>query len=79
MKELENKGINVSRFQKLGLSKHKIQWFECVSNLVQCLIFCLYIFVEEYRIFEVRIWVYNNQWSRKNQVYGSRSITGIRV
>ena len=46
MKELDNKGINVSGFQGFGLSKHKIQRFDCVSNLVQCLIFSLYVFVE---------------------------------
>ena len=28
---------------------------------------------------EIRVWVHNNQWSRKNKVYGSRTITGIRV
>ena len=27
----------------------------------------------------VHIWVYNDQWFRNNKVYGSRSITGIRV
>ena len=79
MKELDNKGINISGFRGFGLSKHKIQWFQCVSNLVQCLIFSLYVFVEEYRIFEIRIWVHNNQWSGKNQVYDSRSITEIKV
>ena len=46
MKELDNKGNNISGFQGFGLSKHKIQWFECVNNLVQCLIFSLYIFIE---------------------------------
>ena len=46
MKELDNKGINISGFQRFGLSKHKIQWFEGVSNLVQCLIFNMYVFVE---------------------------------
>ena len=79
MKELDNKGINVSGLPGIGLLNHKVQWFEYVSTSIQCLVFSLYVFVEQYRIFVVRIWVYNNPWFRKNKVYGSRSITGIRV
>ena len=30
MKELDNKGINVSGFQEFGLSKHKIPWVEYI-------------------------------------------------
>ena len=46
MKELDNKGINVSGFQGFGLSKHKISWIEYISNSVQRLVFSLYVFVE---------------------------------
>ena len=46
MKELDNKGINVSGFQEFGLLKHKISWVEYISNSVQCLVFSLYVFVE---------------------------------
>ena len=46
MKELDNKGINVSGFQEFGLSKHKISWIEYISNSVQRLVFSLYVFVE---------------------------------